>query len=324
VSPNRARFAGVSEKRASARPVVVSRGARTAEGSYMVETTATLDRAVYRHRQPVVVLGDSSGDVRVDREGERGELFRINNGVLTLTVAPQFQGSAISLERDGEQLLRSAYPEARPLAWESPWLGGISPGLDSLGRDLFTQRFRAREIARRGTQGVRWRGVRIACAPKQDRARHEALALDYLLAPGSSIFAIAVRTTRRAGTAGWIGGSFALWPVIGGSYLAAVLTSGGDPDTSRLRCESGGWLQSDRWVMAQNPRAKQAVVLAALGPEARVHGVVYGSEGYCLGGGRDGTHEARETRESVFLVALTAADRARDLAEALAQLEGLP
>jgi ribosomal protein S18 acetylase RimI-like enzyme len=324
VSPRRASFAKVCEQRPSVKPARLSRSARTAEGAYSVETTATLDRAVYHHRQPVVVLGDPEAQLRVRREGRGRELLRISNGVLALTIAADFQGSAISLMRDGEELLRSAYPEGRPLAWESPWLGGISPGLNSLGRDLFKERFRARELTRRGDQGVRWQGVRVSCAPKQDRGRHEAMALDYLLAPGSSILALVLRTTRRAGTAGWMGASFSLWPVMGGSHLDAVLTGGADPETSRLRREFGGGLSSERWVIAENPRAGQAVVLVALGPQAGVDGVVYGEEGYRLGGGADATHEAFQTRESVFLAAFTQSPRARELAEALAQLENLP
>jgi hypothetical protein len=39
---------------------------------------------------------------------------------------------------------------------------------------------------------------------------------------------------------------------------------------------------------------------------------------------RGATHEARQTRESVFFVAFADAGRARDLGETLAELKGLP
>ena len=66
------------------------------------------------------------------------------------------------------------------------------------------------------------------------------------------------------------------------------------------------------------------MVLAGPGGEAGTHGQIFGRDGYFLGAGHGATHEARETRESVFFVSFTSADRARDLAEALSELRGLP
>jgi len=65
-------------------------------------------------------------------------------------------------------------------------------------------------------------------------------------------------------------------------------------------------------------------VLACGDKEAEVSGTVWGRDGYCLTAGRSTTHEARETRESVFFIAFTEAAAARDLGEALAELKGLP
>ena len=49
------------------------------------------------------------------------QAYRIENGKLALTIAPEFCGSAISLTRGSEELLRSAYPTARPLAWSAAY-----------------------------------------------------------------------------------------------------------------------------------------------------------------------------------------------------------
>jgi hypothetical protein len=207
----------------------------------------------------------------------------------------------------------------------NPWFGGIQPRLGSLpAGELSQERFRAREIERRGSQRILWRGVRVSCSPKHERARHERLAVDYLLAPGSSILAVAVRTTRRADTAGWIEGGFEVWPVLGGSHLEAVLSGDSDVRAARLRCEFAGWVRGDRWLIAENPRAKEAVLLGGPGGEASVSGEVLGTEGYALGANHKGMHEARQTRESVFFIGFTSTNLAPDLAETLSQLEQLP
>jgi ribosomal protein S18 acetylase RimI-like enzyme len=325
VRPSRMDFQGVSGKRARTRRATIERTRRLPEGAYAVECSLRLDRAIYRERQVIVALGDPGRRVKVARRGKAGAPLEVANGLLTLTVAPGFQGSAVSLKRGGEELLRSAYPEARPLAWNNPWFGGIQPRLGSLSpRDLLKEGFRAREIERRGGQGIVWRGVRVACTPRHERARNDGLALDYLLAPGSGIMAVCLRTRRRAHTAGWLDGSFELWPVLGGSWLDATLRGSADSRTSRVCCEFGGGVRGGPWVMAENPKTGDAVVLAGPGGEASTHGQVVGRDGYVLTASSGATHEARETRECVFFLSVTEADRARELAEALSAFRGLP
>jgi hypothetical protein len=323
--PSKAEFKGASRRRKRATRVRLTRAASTPEGGYFLDCTARIDRAVYRERQPVIVLGDPKREVSVEQTGEEGELFRIENGAVSLTIAPSFKGSAISLQRDGEELLRSAYPEARPLAWSNPWMGGIEPsfgGMDS--GQLAKERFTAREIERRGRQGIVWRGVRVSCSPKHERRREDRLALDYLLAPGSGILAVAIRTTHRGGTAGWLDANFNLWPVLGGSYLDAVVSGSIDPRASRLRCRHGGDIGGDKWALAENPKTGEAVLMACTGVEAGVSANILGRDGYLLNAGTWRMHEAKQTRESMFFISYLPTDRARELAEALAELEGLP
>jgi hypothetical protein len=192
------------------------------------------------------------------------------------------------------------------------------------GSDLFKQKFRAREITRRGGQGITWTGVRVACSPRKGQGREDTLTVDYLLAPGSSIFAVCVRLTHRAAVAGWVEASFQLYPVVGGSYLDAIISGTADERARRIRCDYSGGVEHSRWVMAENPKAGEAVVLACGDREAGVSGTVWGRDGYCLSAWRSATHEARETRESVFFAAFTQTERAPDLGEALAELKGLP
>jgi len=323
-APARIEFAGAKESRSIRRAAAVTRSASTPEGAYFAEATARIDRAIYHERQPIIVLGDPGEGVTVKR-AEKGSQFRISNGLLAMTVAPGFMGSAISLRRGEEELLRSAYPEARPLAWQNPWTGGIQPGIGGLSNtELFKETFRARLVTRRGSQGVVWKGVRVSCLPKAERRREDTLAMDYLLAPGSAMLAVCIRLTRRADVAGWVDASFQFYPILGGSFLDAVIRGSEDGGAERIRCEYGGGVENSRWVIAENPKAGEAVVLACRDREANVGGTVWGRDGYCLNAWRGATHEARQTRESVFFVAFTEASRTSDLAEALAELKGLP
>jgi len=326
IAPKIAEFKKISEARGLSKTAAVSRQSSLPEGGYFVDVTAQIDRIIYRERNAVIVLGDPKAKVSVARAGEKDELYRIDNGVLALTVAPDFKGSAISLERGGEQLLRSAYPEARPFSWMNPWFGGIEPDLDSLGRDLFQEKFTAREITRRGSQGIVWQGVRVSCSPKHERGRHQALGVDYLLAPGSDVVAIAVRTTRRTGTSGWVDAGIQVYPMVGGSYLDAIMHGADDPRASRIRCEYHGGVGSPTWVMAENPKAGEAAFITCYRAEHRqgTHGTIVGIEGYSLRGSRSGQHEAGETGETIFYLSFTETARARDLAEALSRLKGLP
>ncbi len=76
--------------------------------------------------------------------------------------------------------------------------------------------------------------------------------------------------------------------------------------------------------MAENPKAGEAALLAGPGGETGTHGRIYGRDGYFLSAGIGSVHEARETKEAVFFISFTSAERARDLAEALSELKELP
>ena len=241
-----------------------------------------------------------------------------------MTVASEFCGSVISLRRGEEELLRSAYPEARPLSWENPWFGGINPSLGSVGHDLAKERFTARPVRRRGAQGITWQGVRVSCSPKEDRARHDRLELDYLLAPGSNLLAVVLRTTRRTDTAGWLNAGLTFWPILGGSFLDAVIRTGSDDRAELLRADFGRGTGDRRWVLAENPKARQALVGCSTDDASWVQAQVFGQDGYFLGVHRGSRHAARETKEATFLFGYTTTEQARAWAEALSKLRGLP
>jgi GNAT superfamily N-acetyltransferase len=325
IAPMQSKFALTEKKRIQRIAAQLQQCRPLRDGAYPVDWQLQIDRAIYHERQSVIVLGHPQAEVTVAQAGKKHELFVVNNGVFEMTVAPEFIGSVISLLRGKEQLLRSAYPEARPIAWFNPWFGGIAPDIGRLApRDLAKEKFTAQEITRTGRQGITWRGVRVTCLPKHERARHSGLSLDYLLAPGSQILAIVMRTTRRTGSVGNVGGNFELWPALEDSFSETILSGQTDARGKRLVCEFSGGIGGEGWVLAENPKTQAAIVVAAHAKDNGVYAQVMGKEGYFLAGGHGDLHEARETHERVFFVAWTRREGAKELAEALAQLRELP
>ncbi|MDH4179320.1 MAG: hypothetical protein OEV33_02325, partial [Armatimonadota bacterium] len=90
------------------------------------------------------------------------------------------------------------------------------------------------------------------------------------------------------------------------------------------RCRHSGGVGGDRWVLAENPKTGQAVVMACRGVEMGAGANIFGRDGYFLQAEAGRVHEAKQTQESVFFISYLPADRARDLGEALAELKELP
>ena len=115
----------------------------------------------------------------------------MDNGVLTAVAAPGFAGALVSLRRGEYEYLNSTYPEATRRGWRNPWYGGIHPTYDRLwGGRMDRERFRARQVIRRGAQGLEWRGVRLTTRIREEVARGDTLFIEYLLAPGVDVLAV--------------------------------------------------------------------------------------------------------------------------------------
>ena len=169
------------------RPLRLSRTGRGRKpGAANLTTTLTSEEAVWTEETDALLLGTEQ-PVGITREGD---VYTIDNGILTVRVAPVFLGSIISLRRDGLEYVRSAYPEAHLWGVENPWHGGIRPSHPKMWGTLHKERFRPCRVRRKGSQGHIWSGVRVRSLLESEEVHGEAMTIDYLLAPGADVLAM--------------------------------------------------------------------------------------------------------------------------------------
>jgi ribosomal protein S18 acetylase RimI-like enzyme len=272
---------------------------------------------------PLIRLG-TAGETRLSK-AQAGVLV-VENGVLTLRVAPAFQGALIALEHQGVNHLYSAYPEARSFLWTRPWFGGIHPCLDWIGNtQLARETFTGEAIERVGERGLRWKGVRVAVEPKHKERRWLKMEADYLTLPGSNVVAVVSR---------WINKSAARQAPHGG--VAAWLQVGGNRQTTTVHWQQDGIRQSRRpgafaaevshqaWAAVESPETRTALLMLPQRPAAYGYIEDYAEEGRHLGAYATVALEPCATRELLTWFVLTSDVAQVSRYAALSSLTALP
>jgi len=227
-----------------------------------------------------------------------------------------------SLQLRGVEYLISSYPEGGQRDWRNPWHGGIHPTYDHIWGRLHNERFRGREIQRRGTQGLAWRGVRVTCKAKQERARHHTLYVEYLLAPGADVVAVVVGRRNTLGE--WIGGGFAfnLWSNLADAPGKGVFHTGDERITPQSGPQHfGDFTWSWGGLVGNDGRA---LFVGAAGRECRTGGFSGGPEGCVLFGEACREVPAGESVEGLFFVAPAASREEAVAREPWTAFEELP
>lgn len=141
-------------------------------------------RAIWKQEQAVEVRTKTSGGQQV---------YEVDNGLLSLTVAPKFQGAITSMKYNRHEMVFSNYPKVKnhgtnynaPCGFHPQWMeqavDPIRHGV--LFYDIHQQAFEGSPVER-VEGGVTWSGVR--CVAK----RYE---VDYLLVPGLSLLRMEMR-----------------------------------------------------------------------------------------------------------------------------------
>jgi ribosomal protein S18 acetylase RimI-like enzyme len=251
-------------------------------------------------RIPIVRLS-TAGDMRIS-EGESGT-FTVENGLLTLRVAPHFLGALTALERGGVNHLFSVYPEARPFQWANPWFGGVHPFLGWPGDPrLPREKFTGGPVERTGERGLRWKGVWVACQPEHKDLRWLHLEVAYLTLPGSNVVAIVSRWTNhcsaRMETPGQ--GGIGAWLQVGGTRQNAILHW--EHNGERRHRRRGGFGidgQPDTWAAVENPDTGDHLLIIATEPRAHAGFEDFAEEGPHLIVGGPVTLEPHETKETL-------------------------
>ena len=308
-----------SAERPVEQPIVVRR--RRQKGNVAGELALSFDslETVYHSKARVLLLEPKAAPVEVT---EADGLFTLTNGILTARIAPAFYGAMISLQLRGVEYLNSGYPEDAQRHWRNPWHGGVHLEYGPVWGRLHTERFRARSIERRGTQGLLWRGVRVTCRIVQKSARNQTLYADYLLAPGADVLAVVLGRRNTLGE--WLDSSLAfnLWanladaPGRGGFHTGdeRITPQAGPHDFGDFTWDWGGLVANDG----------RALFVGSADQECRSGGWSGGPEGCILFGEACRELAAGTSEEGLFFVAPTAS-REEALARApWAAFEALP
>jgi len=313
---------GLREGRPVSRGVNLTSTRRAAAGPLTLGLRFENEEARYRAACRAIVLDRRSTQVGIDRV-DNGKALVLDNGILRVKVVPEFLGSVVSLERDGAEFVYSAYPEARIRGWENPWHGGIRPHYDRLWGQLHKERFRGRVVQRKGKQGLVWRGVRVTCRVKLERARGHVVSLDYLLAPGVDVLAVVPTCRDVLGIASTGQMGFWIYPALAETSGNAAFYSPQDRSFTALAAphwfDAGEW----KWGGLVSDRG-EALFLSASGEGAWVSGESMGRDGCLLFGSVERHMPARGRVEGLCFVGPTQGEEGIEAHAAWSEFGELP
>ena len=273
---------------------------------------------------PVVRLR-SGGEVRVTHPEEG--MIVVENGLLTLRFAPNFQGSLTALEREGVNHLYSAYPQARAMAWSNPWFGGVHSSLNWMGSpDLGREKFRGEAIERVGESGLRWQGVQTVSDLEHKDRSWLRVETEFLTLPGSNVVAVITRRTNRTTARMDTYGGVAAWTQIGGTRENSLLHwMRGEERRHQRNSSFSSEGDSGRWVAVENSTTGDVLTLITTHPSFHAGFEDFGVEGQHLqvrGSFNLGPNETKETL--CWLVLSQDKAQIEPYAAALSQVRRLP
>jgi len=212
---------------------------------------------------PLICLGPGGKRPKVSRQRVANhEVVAIENGLLTLRVAPGFMGSMYALEENGVNHLFSPFPEVGEWLWEKPWYGGFHPSFH--GRwfpkgMLDKEKFRCEPVGGIGSQG--WSGVRLSANINRRGCKQVGLRIEYLTLPESNVVAVRTRLHNR-GTADFRSGGIArCYLQVGGDRSKAVVHYECGRPRTRRRSDIRFFIGDRDWAAVENPERKRCLVM---------------------------------------------------------------
>jgi len=220
-----------------------------------------------RSRQPfrMVRLG-TGGDVRTAQAQHDGhEIWRIDNGLATIEVAPTHGPSVISWRQGEQELLTSTFPDRKGFSWQHPWFGGLhmavfTPKGQCWEGVLHDETHVAEPIEQPDRHGLLWRGVRLTCQPEREDLCDTVIQSSYLTVGGSNVLKVVVQIANRRAAPRKLSFSHTLAASLGGALEEIVLVSEGvyrEPSPWSL------WAGEHAWAVAHNPRTGLAMALVS-------------------------------------------------------------
>jgi ribosomal protein S18 acetylase RimI-like enzyme len=226
--------------------------------------------------QPLTILrvGEQGQVVQVTQEQAADQpLWAIDNGCMRWSVAPAYHAGVTAWRDSGGAVnhLYTAFPEEGEFDWMKPWFGGIRPTLGSQeggwpGK-LHLERFATSVLERLDSQGLPWRGVRLAAEIQgQKKLKGLSVEIDYLTLTGSNLLKASLRLINNTPVYHnawnpWL--AFMLYCQVDGAYANAELY-GESPHVGavqRKRSSHHQWLRVGNWAAVVNPSSGRALTV---------------------------------------------------------------
>ena len=228
---------------------------------------------------PVTVIRAGTAGVVAVREGEREgrKVVEIDNGRLSLTIAPSFAGSLIELigpsgaPSGRANHLLSAFPQERPLSDLNPWFGGLTPVCRPASDHGTSQPMAAAEYSwerttRPGLLGQTWHGVALTAQAEHRDLRGVGFRVEYLTLGQSNLVAVITRVDTKGApvrVAHGVNISPAPGGAVDGQVARSVLSYFERCGLWTHERNSGVYSDTEGWVAAGNPATSD--VLAVVG-----------------------------------------------------------
>jgi len=281
VDPNRFSFGPVSWDKPASQKLRLT-GPKGASVSH-AEVTLAGSGTLLTSSLSLVRIG-SAGEVKVEKgESEGREVWSIDNGLTSAVVCPGFGGSVTSLtDLTGRNLLKTAFPDARPLVWINPWFGGITPYLMAGGTGypgkLWEESFDAAETERT-FDGLVWSGVIQRTVVRNEETKGFEVEIEMLTTAASPLwrYNFRVRNLTTAYRQVFAGPAFYTTAVDPMGSLRAVSPSGPLQQTERSFDGPLG-----PWVCMLDEAAERALTIGT--NDSTVYVESMGKEGFYLAG----------------------------------------
>ncbi len=139
----------------------------------------------------------SSFYVKIGSEGVRFEtaevngleIFKCSNGLMDISVAPDFYPGLYSLKWNKHEWLDSSYPNVKPKSWWNPWAGGVENRLrDVSPRSLLKEKRHAEFVSKVDSKKNKWEGIKVVVRLEENETYKGFEYHQYfLLLPGTPI-----------------------------------------------------------------------------------------------------------------------------------------
>ncbi len=115
--------------------------------------------------------------------------FKCDNGLMEISVAPDFYPGLYSLKWNNQEWLDSSFPEVKAKSWWNPWSGGIEHRLrDVSQRSLLKEKRYTKFVSLEDSKGNKWEGIKIVVRLEEnEKYRGFEYHQYFLLLPGTPV-----------------------------------------------------------------------------------------------------------------------------------------